>query len=113
MKITNFRDVEAKAVDDPDARGAKVRWLISEKDGAPNFAMRLFEMKPEGYTPYHKHEWEHEVFVLKGRGSLVTETKNFPLNEGDAVFVPGNENHQFRNESDEPLVFLCMVPHQR
>ena len=110
MKITNFRNVEAKEVDDPDAKGVTVRWLISEKDGAHNFAMRLFQLEPGGHTPYHKHEWEHEVFILKGRGNLITEGKTSPLNESDAVFVPGEENHQFKNASEETLVFLCMVP---
>jgi len=113
MKITNFRDVQAQAVDEPGASGVTVRWLISEKDGAPNFAMRLFEMEPGGNTPYHKHEWEHEVLILKGTGSLVTEEGNLPLNKGDALFVPGQEKHQFKNASQETLVFICVVPHQK
>jgi len=113
MKITNFKNVEAEEVVDPGAKGVTIRWLISEKDGAPNFAMRLFEVEPGGYTPYHKHKWEHEVFVLKGEGSLIRENKTSPLKPGDAVFVPGEENHQFKNTSEENLVFLCLVPVER
>ncbi|KPL00239.1 MAG: cupin [candidate division Zixibacteria bacterium SM23_73_3] len=110
MKIANFTNVEAEEVGDPGARGVTIRWLISEKDGAPHFAMRLFEVEPDGYTPYHKHKWEHEVFILKGEGELITENKTSPLKQGDAVFVPGEENHQFKNTSRGILVFLCMVP---
>ncbi len=113
MKITNFKNVEAEEVAEPGAKGVTIRWLISEKDDAPNFAMRLFEMEPGGNTPYHKHKWEHEVFVLEGKGSLVTEQRTFSLNKGDAVFVPGGENHQFKNASEETLVFLCMVPKEK
>ena len=113
MKITNFRDVEAQAVDEPDAKGVTVRWLISEKDGAPNFAMRLFEIEPDGHTPYHEHAWEHEVLILKGTGNLVTEKGSFPFNKGDALFVPGEEKHQFKNVAGETLVFICVVPHQK
>ena len=113
MKITNFRDVEAQAVDEPDAKGVTIRWLISEKDGAPNFAMRLFEIEPDGHTPYHEHEWEHEVLILKGTGSLVTEEGSSPFNKGDALFIPGQEKHQFKNASRETLVFICVVPHQK
>jgi len=112
MKITNFRNVEAEEVVDPGAKGVTIRWLISEKDGAPNFVMRLFEVEPDGYTPYHKHQWEHEVFVLKGEGSLITENKTSPLKPGDAVFVPGEEDHQFKNTSEENFVFLCLVPNK-
>lgn len=110
MKITNFKNIKAEKVSDPGAKGVTIRWLISEKDGAPNFAMRLFEIEPSGYTPYHKHQWEHEVLILKGEGNLIAEKKSVPLNKGDAVFVPGEENHQFKNTSGEKLVFLCLVP---
>ena len=112
MKIVNYKDMEGREVKESGAEGVTIRWLISEKDKAPNFAMRLFEVKPDGYTPYHQHSWEHEVFILEGKGSLVTEQKTFPLNKGDAVFVPGEENHQFKNASQENLIFLCLVPNK-
>lgn len=110
MKITHCRKVKAEDVGDPDARDVTIRWLISEKDGAPHFAMRYFEVQPGGYTPYHKHSWEHEVFLLKGEGNLVGEGETHIIKEGDAIFVPGEENHQFKNASDETMTFLCMVP---
>jgi quercetin dioxygenase-like cupin family protein len=113
MRITNFKNVTAEKVSDPAAQGVTIRWLISEKDNAPNFAMRLFEVAPEGHTPYHQHPFEHEVFVLQGKGSLVVEGDEHPFAEGDSIFVPGGEKHQFRNASKDALVFLCMVPIER
>jgi quercetin dioxygenase-like cupin family protein len=110
MKITDYRKVKAEDVGDPEAKGVTIRWLISEKEGAPHFAMRLFELQPGGHTPYHKHSWEHEVFLLKGEGALVGEGETHIIREGDAIFVPGEENHQFRNTSEETMTFLCMVP---
>ncbi len=112
MKVVNFNKIKGEEVSDPGAKDVTVRWLISKNDGAPNFAMRLFEIKPGGFTPYHQHQWEHEVFILKGDGSLVTEGKASPLKPGDAVFVPGGENHQFKNVSEEDLIFLCLIPHK-
>jgi oxalate decarboxylase/phosphoglucose isomerase-like protein (cupin superfamily) len=29
---------------------------------------------------------------------------------GDAVFVPGGEEHQIRNAGTAPLTFLCLIP---
>ncbi|NIN01517.1 MAG: cupin domain-containing protein [candidate division Zixibacteria bacterium] len=113
MKITNLKDIEARKVGDPDVQGVTIRWLISEKDGAPNFAMRLFEIEPGGNTPFHQHKSEHEVFILEGTGSFVTDRGTFALNKGDAVFVPGGENHQFKSSSREKLAFLCLVPIER
>jgi quercetin dioxygenase-like cupin family protein len=44
----------------------KIRWLINTEIGEQN-TLRLFEMFPGGYSPLHKHAWEHSVFVLKRR----------------------------------------------
>jgi len=110
MKVIDFKDVTVEEIKEPGSNGVTVRWLISEKDGAPNFAMRLFEVEPGGFTPNHKHSWEHEVFILQGRGILVAEDKNFPLKKDDAVFVPPDEKHQFKNDSNEKFTFICVVP---
>lgn len=111
MIIGNYQEVNLEPVEEEGARGVKVRWVISEKDGAPNFAMRVFEIEPKGFTPYHQHEWEHEVFVKDGEGIVVSEGKEFPFKPGDVIFIPPDEIHQFKNTSDKKLEFLCLVPH--
>jgi quercetin dioxygenase-like cupin family protein len=112
MKIVNYKDMEGREVKESGAEGVTIRWLISEEDGSPNFAMRLFEVKPDGCTPNHQHKWEHEVFILEGKGNLILKDQTIPLNKGDAVFVPGEKIHQFKNASQENLIFLCMVPNK-
>jgi quercetin dioxygenase-like cupin family protein len=113
MLLRNYQEVNPEPVDMEGAKGVKVRWVISQKDGAPTFAMRVFEIEPKGFTPYHKHEWEHEVFIKNGEGTVVSEGKEFPFKTGDAVFIPPNEIHQFKNTSDKKLEFLCLVPHHK
>ena len=29
---------------------------------------------------------------------------------GDVVFVPGEEKHQFKNPTDRPWEFICLIP---
>ena len=65
MEIFHYRDVEAKDAEE-GASKLRVRLLITKEMGAKNFAMRLFEMEPGGYSPFHTHAWEHEVFILEG-----------------------------------------------
>jgi len=110
MKIRHTVDVK---VEQPEGTvGVKMRWLIGAGEGAPNFAMRHFELVPGGSTPHHAHPWEHEVYILAGQGTLVSETGGeTPFAAGDSIFMPGGERHQFRNTSESPVQFLCMVPH--
>lgn len=110
MKITQYRDVEEQAVTMPGSSGCTVRWLVGEREGAPNFAMRQFEVAPGGYTPLHHHPYEHEVFVLEGTGTIREGEREHKLRPGDVVFVVPDEVHQFRNTGEVPLKFLCLVP---
>jgi quercetin dioxygenase-like cupin family protein len=109
MRVFPYTGVEAKDTNE-GASKLKVRWLITKEMGAPNFAMRVFEMEPRGNSPLHTHPWEHEVFVLKGRGVVVGEHGEENIVPGNVVFVPPNELHQFKNTGKMTLMFLCLVP---
>jgi quercetin dioxygenase-like cupin family protein len=109
MKVIPHKEIEAKEADE-GASKLKVRWLITKETGAPTFAMRLFEMEPGGHSPLHNHDWEHEVYVLEGEGLVVGGKEEKKIKEGDAVFVPPNEKHQFKNNGKKILKFLCLVP---
>jgi quercetin dioxygenase-like cupin family protein len=110
MRIKNHEQVPASEVTMEGAAGCRVRWLIGEGDHAPNFAMREFEVAPGGHTPKHFHDYEHEVYVLAGRGTIVDGDRERPLAAGDVVFVAPNDVHQFRNTGSEPMRFLCLIP---
>ncbi|RLF49863.1 MAG: cupin [Thermoplasmata archaeon] len=102
-------DVLAEDVRDGEG-DVKIRWLITQKDGAPNFAMRVFELSPNSATPYHVHPWEHEVYVLEGKCKIVSEKGDVFCEEGDVAFVPPGIKHQFRNVGDGKLKFICVIP---
>ncbi|MBT3351260.1 MAG: cupin domain-containing protein [Nitrospinaceae bacterium] len=109
MKVKNYKDVELKT--EEAAKGAGIRWLLSDRDGMTDMAMRVIEIESGGQTPHHSHPWEHQVFVLKGSGRVVTEedgTREF--SPGAAIFIGPNEEHTFHNDSDETMEFVCMIP---
>jgi len=110
MKVFRYDSVKLEDVTTDGASKVKIRWVITKEMGAPNFAMRVFEVEPKGYTPLHKHPWEHEVFILQGDGQLSDGEKTMPFKEGDAVFVPADEMHQFKNSGGNVLKFICLVP---
>jgi quercetin dioxygenase-like cupin family protein len=112
MKVFSYQNIEAKDANE-GASKLKVRWLITKEMGAPNFAMRLFEMEPKGHSPLHSHPWEHEVFILEGKGLVVSEQGDKKFKAGDVVFILPNEKHQFKNNGEKTLKFLCLVPHKQ
>ena len=94
-----------------DLKGVELRPLITEQEGAENFSMRLFRLEPGGYTPFHEHGWEHEVFVIEGAGQVVGKKESLPLEVGAAVYVPPLESHRFQ-AGEEGLAFLCCIPNK-
>lgn len=109
MKVFHYTDVEAKEADE-GAQKLKVRWVITKDMGAPNFAMRVFEMEPGGNSPFHAHNWEHEVFILEGEGAVVNKDGEKKFKPGDVIFVAPNEKHRFKNNGKKLVRFICVVP---
>jgi quercetin dioxygenase-like cupin family protein len=106
MKVQNYRQVKAINT----APGVTMRVVAGTAEGAPTFAMRVFEIQSGSSTPFHTHPWEHEVFVLAGEGILRCGGRETPLMEGDAVVVLPNEQHSFLGIGRGTLRVICVVP---
>lgn len=113
MKINPIQEHTQNPVMMPGADGAKMRMLIGPAEGARNFHMRHFEVAPGGFTPHHQHDYEHEILVLRGSGTAVSEQGDRTMRAGDVIWVAPNEMHQFRNTGNEPLEFICLIPAPR
>jgi quercetin dioxygenase-like cupin family protein len=108
MKVSNYVDTQPSE----EVPGVFKREVITAKDGAPNFCMRVFEVEPGSSTPHHAHDWEHEVFILSGQGMVVGEQGETLIGKGSVVFVAPNEQHCFVNTGNEVLRFICLIPLQ-
>lgn len=106
----DWAGVDREEYEDPGIQGVSVRWLIGPDDGAPNFAMRYYEIEPGGQTSSESHAHDHGVLVLRGRGEVLLGKEAREIGCGDAVYVPPYELHRFTCTGDEPLGFLCVIP---
>ena len=110
MIVKHYSDVEATHFQGEDSQGVTIRPVITAADGAPTFALRYFEIERAGYTPLHSHDWEHEIFILSGTGVHVGPGGETPVPPGTAVFIPPNEEHQFRNTGTDTFIMTCAIP---
>ncbi len=110
MLVREYTEVEERRVEAEGAEGVSIRVLVGPEEGAPGFVMRRFSVVPGGHTPFHSHEWEHEVYVLSGRGEAMSADGPAPLGPGTTVFVEPGERHNFVNTGGEDLEFICVVP---
>jgi len=113
MLIRNLDEVELTPPAMDGAQGTTMAVMVGRDDGAPNFAMRQVRVEAGGHTPRHQHDYEHEVLVLDGQGTVLLEGAEQPIRAGDVILVPADEEHQFKAKGDAPLRFVCLVPATR
>jgi len=110
MKHVHYDEVAASDVRQAGAEGVRIRWLIGPEDEAPTFYMRRFELEPNGRTPRHSHDWEHEVYILEGTGVVLLGGRERPFRAGDVVYVPAQDEHYFAAAPASRVAFLCLIP---
>jgi quercetin dioxygenase-like cupin family protein len=107
MQVKSSSRIKLTKVEYSDVKNVSMKVLTS---GTGKFILRKFVVKKDGYTPFHNHNWEHEVYVLKGVGILKTKKGDHKLKEGDVIFIKPREWHQFLNKNKKEFEFLCIIP---
>jgi len=111
MIVKAQKDVEKSPVTMEGADKVCVQVLLGPADHAPTFAMRIFDLEPNGHTPFHSHPFEHEVMILEGDIVVTTTQGDVRVKVGDVLLILPEEKHQFRNRSDATHArFMCLVP---
>jgi len=109
MVVKAKGEVAAKPVD--RAVKTEIEWLIDRNDGAPNFELRKFRIKPGGSIPRHYHpSIEHEQYVLSGSYEVGIGEKVHRLKAGDSVYIPAGTVHWYNNDGRGDAEFLCIIP---
>ncbi|MFX1313373.1 MAG: cupin domain-containing protein [Promethearchaeota archaeon] len=115
MLKKNYTDVEetqASLLNGTKVPEVYVRWLIDEKIGAKNFALRRFTIKPNGKVPLHGHNEDHEIYILSGRGRFYNDKgEEEEATQDDFIYIPPNEKHGIDNIGKDNLIFLCLIPY--
>ena len=106
MKVNKYS--ESKAIN--EIEGVSRRDILTTNDGASHFTMHIVEVATHASTPTHHHSWEHEIFVIAGKGIVVGEKGGTPIAEGNVIFIPDNETHCFVNTGDETLRYINIEP---
>ena len=108
--IKHYSEVAHIPLNASGAKNTKKRLLIGSDDGVPLFSIRMFEIEKDGYTPHHSHDFEHEIYVIRGTGNIINDDGEHGVRAGSVIYVPAMEKHQIVNTGTDLLRVLCMVP---
>ncbi len=89
----------------------EIEWLLDRHDGALNFEMRKFTIKPGGSIPKHYHpDIEHEQYVLKGKYKVGLGGRVREVRAGDSIYIPPGTPHWYKNTGRVNAEFICIIP---
>ena len=109
-EVYQWQDVKPQGYDVPDFSGVVKHVLVGPDDGAPNFIIRYFQIEPGGYSRLESHSQEHGILVLHGQARIQLNGEVLVLNPLDVVFIPGGDEHQLMNVSNDIMGFVCVIP---
>lgn len=110
MIYGHFKDKPAEQQTKAGTTKTVLRKLISHDEGAKTFSMRVLTIEPAGQIGLHSHPWEHQIFILRGKGTAFTKETKVDIFPDMYVFIPPNEEHGFENTGEESLEFICCIP---
>lgn len=110
MFVNHLKNIAKVPMQMDGAKDVVKQMAVGNAEGWADHAMRIFTMEAGGHTPKHVHSWPHINYIISGKGELEIDGKVNQIETGSVAFVPENVEHQFRNASDEPLSFICIVP---
>lgn len=96
--------------DNPEAKGASMKALVSPTEGWEGYVMRVLEISEGGYSPRHIHPWPHINYMLEGEGILFIDGEEHEVKQGSYAYVPEGKLHQFKNTGQGVFKFICIVP---
>ncbi len=106
MKISRYSEAKPSS----EIEGVSRRDVLGAEDGSTLVSMQVVEITTHASTPSHYHPYEHEIFVVSGKGIVVGEHGSTQIAEGSVIFIPASETHCFVNTSSETLRYINVEP---
>jgi quercetin dioxygenase-like cupin family protein len=106
-----WEDVPVREYDE-EFLGVTRQVMIGPDEGSLNFHLRYFRLEPGTHSHLEHHPHEHGVIILHGKARVQLNDEFFEVKPYDAIFISGEDLHQFVVIGDEPLGFLCVIKHK-
>jgi mannose-6-phosphate isomerase-like protein (cupin superfamily) len=121
MKIvTNVQDkdpdIDARSirdhVKDREKRVLRDTYYLIDAKNSPSRRLTIGHttVYPTGSTTGHSHDNMEEVYyVVSGEGTMVVGDDEYPVKQGDALYVPPGEFHTTIQKGNLPLVLVWVT----
>jgi mannose-6-phosphate isomerase-like protein (cupin superfamily) len=82
--------------------------LLSGDDTDGRYCLIDMLIPPGGGPGPHRHDFEESFTILEGEIETTFRGKKSVVRAGEAINIPANAPHSFRNASQNPVPLLCI-----
>ena len=76
----------------------------------PALSCGLYVLPAGSVDPQKPHTEDEVYYIIRGRGVIVVEGKDQPVEAGSIVFVPAGDVHRFHSITEELQVLVFFAP---
>jgi Uncharacterized conserved protein, contains double-stranded beta-helix domain len=89
-------------------KGLTKKVIIGPSANSNEIVLRIMYLEPNCSNVYHSHPFPHIWKIENGQGIYIDKDRNeIKVKEGDYIFIDSDEPHCLKNDTDEPLKWLC------
>ena len=93
-----------------DAQGRTTSITVSPETGGTDLSFWTTEIPAGSDIIVHRHDRTEEIlFVHRGAGTLLVDDEEWPVEEGDTIYVPRGTYHGLRNDSESEIVMAFVA----
>ena len=110
-RVVSSDNIKSLQIEEEGAEKMSLQWLLPDDlERSPSYCTRKITLGAYGKTPRRTTSWEHQLYILKGRGELHEFGRTTSLNSGIAIQVRPCLSFEIINTSEDELVYLDVIP---
>lgn len=94
------------------SQGCICKIIFDSINGAENFSIGTVIIEPHQKTGEHTRDVEELIYALNGETYVITEEKEYRLNQGDSILIPKGIKHYHANKSNKTIEQLYLFAPQ-
>ena len=105
-----------QVVSDRESEILRDTYTLIDPETSPskNLTMGYTVIYPTGKTTGHAHaDMEEVYYILTGKGKMAVGDDAYPIQAGDALYVPFGEYHVTYNTGNQPLAMVWVTGKDR
>ena len=109
MRIVKLSEAKAEEATGKMFEGKVYRLPLITDQIAKEIRVTMITFNPGARNIFHSHTGEQVLYVTEGKGIVASESEEFIVTPGTAIYIPAGERHWHGATEDSPFSHLSII----